>query len=159
MTNNPTIDGVCETCLGSGKEYDGAGHTCTACNGLGGAPAVERQEPTTDSSFIRGWEVGAKLFRLRLDADKYIKTGQSKADGNGNKLEPLYRENHAPEVAALQSTIAQLQTRVQELESVKGEPFGYVDQPYENGWKTKLLDGQPSGLQMAQVTHLAESHL
>lgn len=47
MTNNQTIDGVCKTCLGSGVEYDGAGHACTACNGLGGAPAVERQPELT----------------------------------------------------------------------------------------------------------------
>lgn len=40
MTNNPTIDGVCKTCLGGGKEYDGAAHTCTACNGIS-KPAVE----------------------------------------------------------------------------------------------------------------------
>lgn len=40
MTNNPTIDGVCKTCLGSGKEYDGAAHTCTACNGIS-KPAIE----------------------------------------------------------------------------------------------------------------------
>ena len=31
------------------------------------------------------------------------------------------------EVAALQSTIAQLQARVQDLESGRGEPFGWVD--------------------------------
>lgn len=43
MTDNHRIAGVCKTCLGSGIEYDGAGHTCMACNGLGGSPAVERQ--------------------------------------------------------------------------------------------------------------------
>ena len=31
---------VCKTCNGTGIEYDGAGHTCTACNGIA-APVVE----------------------------------------------------------------------------------------------------------------------
>lgn len=33
---------VCKTCNGTGIEYDGAGHTCTACSGIA-APVVERQ--------------------------------------------------------------------------------------------------------------------
>lgn len=48
----------------------------------------------TDDTFIRGWEVGARLFRLRSDAVKYVQSGQSVADGNGNNMEPLYKANH-----------------------------------------------------------------
>lgn len=33
---------VCKTCNGTGIEYEGAGHTCTACNGIA-APVVERK--------------------------------------------------------------------------------------------------------------------
>lgn len=29
---------VCKTCKGTGIEYDGAGHTCTACNGIDTSP-------------------------------------------------------------------------------------------------------------------------
>ena len=35
---------VCKTCNGTGIEYDGAGHTCTACNGIA-TPVAERQPP------------------------------------------------------------------------------------------------------------------
>lgn len=48
-------------------------------------------QPIYDDSSIRGWEVGSRLFRIRLDAHKYITSGQSHVDGNGSKLEPLYR--------------------------------------------------------------------
>jgi DnaJ-class molecular chaperone len=30
----PVPPSVCATCNGTGIEYDGAGHTCTACNGV-----------------------------------------------------------------------------------------------------------------------------
>lgn len=33
--NQPAPAAKCKTCNGSGIEYDGAGHTCTACNGSG----------------------------------------------------------------------------------------------------------------------------
>lgn len=55
------------------------------------ASAPTPPQPIYDDSSIRGWEVGSKLFRQRLDAHKYITSGQSHADGNGSKLEPLYR--------------------------------------------------------------------
>jgi len=180
MTNNPTIDGVCKTCHGSGKEYDGAAHTCTACNGLGGvpaaepfnelrehckqcaevvktwpewkrdclggAPAVERQEPAAfrfkwDYDHGNGWCRGAVRFVESMEeADHEDKS-------TWREITPLYEA--APDVAALQSTIAQLridlgnqteltkqadyhasqrgneiaqlQARVQELESGRGE--------------------------------------
>lgn len=48
-------------------------------------------QPIYDDSSIRGWEVGSRLFRQRLEAHKYITSGQSHVDGNGSKLEPLYR--------------------------------------------------------------------
>ncbi len=64
---------------------------------LAAAPTPPQDEqPFTDSTFIRGWEVGHRLFRLRLDAHKYITTGQSHVDGNGSSLEPLYRACHKP---------------------------------------------------------------
>lgn len=116
MTNNPTIDGVCKTCLGSGIEYDGAGHTCTACNGLGGVPAVERQELAPMPEMVDrrgGWPEG------------YLESDNDWRDNNPEAVSWL-AENHAairhalyntsPEVDALQSTIAQLQARVAVLE-------------------------------------------
>ena len=67
----------CSTCLGGGIEYDGAGHTCTACNGTG-APAVERQEPKAEyfevvaemrqQSLTRAW---GKIRALR-DENKQL---------------------------------------------------------------------------------------
>lgn len=63
---------------------------------LAAAPASpQAAQPVTDDTFIRGWEVGSRLFRTRKEAHKYITTGQSDTDGNGDSLEPLYRANHA----------------------------------------------------------------
>lgn len=55
------------------------------------AAASTPPQPIYDDSSIRGWEVGSRLFRQRLEAHKYITSGQSYVDGNGSKLEPLYR--------------------------------------------------------------------
>lgn len=150
MTNNPTIDGVCKTCLGSGKEYDGAAHTCTACNGIGGAPAVDTQQP---DAIIEGCMTAVGITHVIYASTVALKDKEQVR---------LYRE--PPEVAALQSTIAQLedklnkaidldfqrcetiarlQARVQELESGRGEPVAWRGINSLGEVVTEWIDGSP----------------
>lgn len=110
-------------------------------NCLGGAPVVERQPVT--------WIDSLCLERMsRQPTRNFVVTGEKRL---GYDV-PLYIA--PPEVAALQSTIAQLEDklnkaidldfqrretiarldgRIAELESGRGEPFGWVDEPYA-GW-------------------------
>lgn len=123
MTNNPTIDGVCKTCLGSGKEYDGAAHTCTECNGLGGAPAVERQEPNPSQVPV-----------LRAMAANY-RNGHSWDFLDGEAVSKA-----ADEITAQVSTIARLEARVAELESERGEIAGFR---YRANGEWELMEESP----------------
>ncbi|WP_443696416.1 hypothetical protein [Pseudomonas sp.] len=41
LANQSAPAATCKTCKGSGIEYDGAGHTCTACNGSKLAPSAK----------------------------------------------------------------------------------------------------------------------
>ena len=78
------------------------------------APVVERQ-PMTDNTFIRGSKVGTKYFGIRTEAVEWIRTGQAAAYGEDTKLMPLYFENHSPELAELQATIAQQAAEIERL--------------------------------------------
>jgi hypothetical protein len=139
MTNNPTIDGVSRSTIeaiigdmGTKAYVDAWKELRTLLD----APAVERQVPVPVA-----W--------MRFDEDQKAIFTRSKRN---NSSEPLYahptayRNIPAPELAALQSTIAQLEdklnkainldfqrretiarleARVQELESGRGEPVCY----------------------------------
>jgi len=50
--------------------------------------SMEAQEPTTDNSSIRGYEVGASVYRLQSEANKAINRGE------GTHWVALYRANH-----------------------------------------------------------------
>lgn len=115
MTNNPTIDGVsrelveCDACPSSG----GCVKTC-----MKSAPAVERQEPKTSQVPV-----------LRAMAVNYR---------NGHSWDFLDGEvvsKAADEITALQSTIAQLQARVQELESGRGDVIHQVRTHGSDVWE------------------------
>jgi hypothetical protein len=79
---------ICATCNGTGIEYDGAGHTCTACNGEPVPPAgedveVERfdmfiewgsMEPTKNGAWVCHGHVTrlqAEVGRLKAEAGIY----------------------------------------------------------------------------------------
>lgn len=134
MTNNPTIDGVSRELIAEAAltlrlagGNDGLADDLRALlewdgpYGVGGgkdAPAAERQEP--EAFMYQHEETGVIGF---VDVQQ-IEWGFEKNNPRLQVICPLYRA--APDVAALQSTIAQLQARVQELESGRGEPVGRV---------------------------------
>jgi DnaJ-class molecular chaperone len=95
---------VCKTCNGTGIEYDGAGHTCTACNGIA-APVVEHQ-PVAEVIATGGPHDREDRVLVELQAE----------------LPPIGTKVYAapPELAELQATIAQLTA---EIERLKPESF------------------------------------
>ncbi|RBB97497.1 hypothetical protein C3E97_027665 [Pseudomonas sp. MWU12-2115] len=114
MTNNPTIDGVSRELLERLFEGFKQGNWYAEAQELRAlldAPVVERQPVA--------W--------IEIDEDK--PAGKTIDWYNSDLLEiPLGTKLYVapPEVAALQSTIAQLQARVEELESGRDEPFAWV---------------------------------
>jgi hypothetical protein len=99
---------VCKTCNGTGIEYDGAGHTCTACNGIA-APAVERQ-PFAYSFRFAGCVTasGPENWRSEIDPEKPAQFLFD--DGRVKDFQPLFTA--PPELAELQATIAQLESKL-----------------------------------------------
>lgn len=118
MTNNPTIDGVSRELLSdlvklASRNVKSAwsGGICGRAQALLDAPAVERQEPSgyVGLNALGGLRGSDGYLMMAAKPERYLDI-------------PVYRET--PEVAALQSTIDQLQARVQELESGRGEVIG-----------------------------------
>lgn len=88
------------------------------------APAVERQEPRAP------FYISVDDWNLLVRGDVEIASVRVSRTRRGKFTESLFA--HSLEVAALQSTIAQLQARVQELESGMGEPVCYQARHSEN---------------------------
>lgn len=146
MTNNPTIDGVSRELLKSlwrGAVTMGWG-SAQQLQDLLEAPAVERQEPVARC--------------LQSPVRKYLSVELLRTHMKDGDL--LY--SAPPEVAALESTIAQLQARVQELESGSEPIFqvqyrgegggGWSDAekesydakvPHPKHWKTRIVYATP----------------
>ena len=92
---------VCKTCNGTGIEYDGAGHTCTTCNGIA-APVVERQ-PIGQATYIGGDYIRLGLHRIGdLKLNDLVYTAP-------------------PELAELQATIDRLTAENERLKGGHGE--------------------------------------
>lgn len=116
MTNNPTIDGVSRELLtdlikiaSRNVKSAWSGSVCEEARALLDAPAVERQEP------VAPFYISGDDWNLMVRDDVEIADVRVSRTKRSKFTEPLFA--NAPEVAALQSTIAQLQARVQELES------------------------------------------
>lgn len=90
---------VCKTCNGTRIEYDGAGHTCTAYNGIA-APVIERQP----DAIIEGCMTSVGITHAIYSSTVSLKDKEQVW---------LYRE--PPELAELQATIAQLTTEIERL--------------------------------------------
>lgn len=149
MTNNPTIDGVSrelrellERVVGkpTGKpNWDALDETRIAAaeelRALLDAPVVERQP---DAYIVESVDPSSGNIRRRglhwhsTETLKGTRDFKEWAGENTIKEQALYTDS--PEVAALQSTIAELQARVQELESWRGEPAYQVSDGV-NGWR------------------------
>ena len=125
MTNNPTIDGVSrEALLAAANQLSNWGKTIMAAplwEALA-APVVERQ-PVAWMYKREGGEDLGQLVQMESDNLKCIRLGKCYDDGTRYmwpredyiEWNPLYTA--PPEVAALQSTIAQLQACIAQLES------------------------------------------
>jgi hypothetical protein len=129
MTNNPTIDGVSRELLANFIEYsspisstDQQWHKDKqALRALLDAPVVERQPVAW--MYLERSEDGYE-YRPLFSPTKWLVL----PDGFYEES-PLYAA--PPEVAALQSTIAQLQARIAELESGRVEPVARDQQVTE----------------------------
>lgn len=136
MTNNPTIDGVSRELLEQSE---------AAFKAL--LKQITEEDEDGDYWRVR-FESRRDQLRALLDAPVVERQpvacgqcGSTSADiCNGNGCGYLESGNGEPEVAALQSTIAQLQARIAELESGRGEPVKTPEPPYkmlpleEDGW-------------------------
>lgn len=148
MTNNPTIDGVSRELLeriisyqwfpsGEVAVFDLRRIDRESLRALLDSPAVERKEPYAfrfkwDYDHGNGWCRGTIRFVETMEEVDH------EDKSTWRDITPLYEV--APEVAALQSTIAQLQAeqqllqstvaqyldRITELESGRGEPVAVV---------------------------------
>jgi len=85
---------------------------------LGGAPVVERQPGESPTHEMN--KAGCQAY---MDADGMIGIMHHSSMGHAY----VAMRELDPEVAALQSTIAQLQARIAELESGRGEPVAWVE--------------------------------
>jgi len=118
MTNNPTIDGVSRELLtnllhcGNSSSFIPLSIT-KQLRALITAPVVERQPSRS-------------VKRFDFDTDEACTRVRFGEQTDGAYV--LYEE-----LSNLQSTITQLQARIAELESARGEPVGWIDEPYA-GW-------------------------
>lgn len=146
MTNNPTIDGVSRELLlnkcscGSTdisfcyESPQGHWILCYECGET--SPSFENKGSALDH-----WNKRAPAVERQEN-----KCGQCSASSsdvcNQNGCGFLESGNGEPEVAALQSTIAQLQARIGELESGRGEPAAWVHPNYlkqpKNGFQLAI---------------------
>ena len=126
---------ACKTCNGTGIEYDGAGHACTACNGIA-APVVERQQAilpcdvkvAPNTTIKKGCKVETLLGCIELrkgQPDKFTR----------------FKNTAPPELAELQATIAQLESKlnrainldferraeIERLKGGQGEPVAWAN--------------------------------
>jgi len=90
---------VCKTCNGTGIEYDGAGHTCTACSGIA-APVVERQPKDEEEQAMDAspWAPSAER------SGAFVKGWMARA--------AIAQSSAPPELAELQATIDRLEQQI-----------------------------------------------
>jgi hypothetical protein len=129
---------VCKTCNGTGIEYDGAGHTCTACNGIA-APVVERQPVA--------W-IDPISLKHSDNEKQWVRIAGSLAENrvNGYTL-ALYTA--PPELAELQAptngalikdlteVIAQQAAEIERLKGGQGEPVAWCNKANLEALKEK----------------------
>lgn len=120
MTNNPTIDGELRELLERlmSETTNWPSSAWLELRALLDAPVVER-EP------VAPFYISADDWNLLVRGDIDTAPVRISRTRRGKFTESLFA--HPPEIAALQSTIAQLQARVQELESAMGEPVIDLD--------------------------------
>jgi hypothetical protein len=125
---------ACKTCNGTGIEYDGAGHTCTSCNGIA-ATVVERQPV----AFIQ-IPKNVEKYGHGDDPDrlKFGKPGQFFADGKSPMFDFVLLYTAPPELAELQATIARLTAERDQLKSLVEGKQGSLGKMFELKEKYRL---------------------
>lgn len=137
MTNNPTIDGVSRELIAiiegyissqsdafplisipRGLRSEGLDQVSKELRALLDAPVVERQPVASPTHEMN--QAGCQAY---MAADGMIGIMHHSSMGHAY----VAMRELDPEVAALQSTIAQLQARVADLESGRGEPVAWVE--------------------------------
>lgn len=121
----------CTSCDDSGDLTDLTGEwrgycACPIGEALKNKPVVERKPV----GYVHQWEIERIAAGNAHWATLWNSDGANNPSRNDSPAIAVYTA--PPEVAALQSTIAQLQARVQELESGRGEPI--YEQRYGGGW-------------------------
>jgi hypothetical protein len=120
---------VCKTCNDTGIEYDGAGHTCTTCNGIA-APVVEYQPEGKRERFEK-WVMATKHPVFGFLDGRSLARGDDRtsyADEYVQGLWVAYKKFTAPpELAELQATIAQLQAQLQPRTVRDVISFAYIE--------------------------------
>ena len=157
MTNNPTIDGVSrellERCALHLEWYGDVPATNRAMElrALLDAPVVEpakdlREHCKQCAEVVKTWPewkrgcLGGQPVVELQPGDEVSELGALRrlTEDSCNELVSRCLE-HADEVASMQSTIAQLQARVQELENGRGEPIYQLEYLADPGWRDASL--------------------
>lgn len=124
MTNDPTIDGVSRELLEISAHCltnSGYGVAFEELRALLDAPAVERHVVPEPIGYVDQWEIDRIAKEQASWATLWTTDGADNPSRRGSGSIALFTES--PEVAALQSTIAQLQARIGGLESLHGEVY------------------------------------
>jgi hypothetical protein len=127
---------VCKTCNGTGIEYDGAGHTCTACNGIV-APVVERQPVAVLQVAARMETTKEAWFDVAKETfDEYV--------GRGDPWMGRTLYTAPPDLAELQATIARLTAEVEQLRGGQRDDYSELKRLAESATAGLWVAAGPS---------------
>ena len=118
----PVPPAICATCNGTGIEYDGAGHTCTACNGEPVPPAGGEPEVFEPHGWAQTDGPAINAFTQEFDiAEEWAMAGYG-------TVELLNREHVDAEIDRLRGEHQAIVTRLQaEVRLLKHDVASYLE--------------------------------